>query len=79
MTLETLTTLFGWMAVLNIALLLFATVMVVVMQDFIAGLHHRLFDMPEQDVKKAYFAWLAQYKIMTLVLTVIPYIALRLI
>lgn len=78
MTQEFLTTVFGWMAVLNIAVLLFSTLMIVLMQDWIAGFHGRMFQMERPDVRRAYFRYLANYKILTLIFCIIPWLALKL-
>ncbi|WP_209506053.1 MULTISPECIES: DUF6868 family protein [unclassified Ruegeria] len=78
MTLEFLTTFFGWMAALNIAVLLFSTVMILLFQDWIAGIHGRMFQMDRADVKRAYFRYLANYKILTLIFCIMPWLALKL-
>lgn len=78
MTQEVLTSVFGWMAILNIAVLLFTTVMIVLLQDWIAGVHAGMFQMERPDVKRAYFRYLANYKILTLIFCIIPWLALKL-
>lgn len=78
MTHEFLTTFFGWMAALNIAVLLFTTVMILLLQDWIAGIHGRMFQMDRADVKRAYFRYLANYKILTLIFSIVPWLALKL-
>ena len=79
MTHEFLTTFFGWLTALNIAVLLFTTVMVLILQDWIAGIHSRMFQMERPDVKRVYFRYLANYKILTLVFCITPWLALKLI
>ncbi len=78
MTHEFLTTFFGWMAALNIAVLLVTTLMVLLMQDWIAGIHGRMFQMEGPDVKRAYFRYLANYKILTLIFCIVPWLSLKL-
>ncbi len=78
MTQEVLTSVFGWMAILNIAVLLFTTFMIVLLQDWIAGVHAGMFKMERPDVKRAYFRYLANYKILTLIFCIIPWLALKL-
>ncbi len=78
MTQEFLTTVFGWMTALNIAVLLFSTLMIVLMQDWIAGVHGRMFQMERADVKRAYFRYLANYKILTIIFCLVPWLALNL-
>ncbi len=75
---EFLTTVFGWMTVLNIAVLLFSTLMILTFQNWIADVHGRLFQMERADIKRAYFRYLANYKILTLILCLIPWLALKL-
>ena len=78
MTIEFLTTVLGWMTVLNIGFLAITTVVLLAMQDWVTGVHARMFKMEEADVRKAYFAYLAKYKTLTLIFAVAPYLALKL-
>ncbi len=77
MTIETLTTLLGWSAIINMGILLFSTIMLLLMRNMSTKLHAKWFDLEEADVSKAYFQYLAQYKIATLVFNVAPYCALK--
>ncbi len=78
MTQEFLTTVFGWMTVLNIGVLLLSTMMVLALQNWIADVHGRMFQMERADIKRAYFRYLANYKILTLVFCLVPWLALKL-
>ena len=78
MTVETLTAFFGWMAVINIAYLAFATVAMLGLQSWMIGIHQRMFGIDEKDLKLAYFSWVGNYKIMAVVFAFTPYIALKL-
>ncbi|MBE1285615.1 MAG: hypothetical protein GJ676_20050 [Rhodobacteraceae bacterium] len=78
MTIETLTTVFGWMTVLNFAMLAFMTVMVLALRDWATGLHARMFDMEPAAVHRSYFNYLALYKALTLIFCLMPYLALKL-
>ncbi len=78
MTQEFLTTVFGWMTVLNIGVLIFSTMMVLALQNWIADVHGRMFQMERGDIKRAYFRYLANYKILTLVFCLVPWLALKL-
>ena len=73
----TLTTFLGWCAVINIALLAFSTVMIVVMRTQVAGFHGKLFGVSQSEVSKSYFEYRGNYKLATLVLNIVPYIALK--
>ena len=77
MTLETITHFLGWTAVVNIAILMFSTIGLIAMRGFITGVHSRLFGLDEKDLGRAYFQYLAQYKIAIIVLNIAPYLALR--
>jgi len=77
MTLELLTIFLGWTALINIAVLLFSTVMVLAIRERISKIHARLFGLDQADVGRAYFQYLAQYKIAILVFNIAPYLALR--
>jgi hypothetical protein len=79
MTTETLTALLGWTSVINIALLMVTTISLISMRGFITKVHAKLFGMDEKDLGRAYFQYLAQYKIAIIVLNIAPYLALRII
>lgn len=75
---KALTSFFGWCAVINIGLLFFTTFFAVFMRRFALRVHSKMFALGEDDILRAYFQYLAQYKILTLVFSVVPYAALKL-
>ena len=77
MTIDALTELLGWASVINIVVLLFSTLGIVAMRGFISNIHSRLFGLDEKDLGRAYFQYLAQYKIAIIVLNIAPYLALK--
>jgi hypothetical protein len=77
MTLETLTAILGWTTVVNIAILTLSTLGLIAMRGTISEIHSRLFGLDEKDLGRAYFQYLAQYKIAIIVLNIAPYLALR--
>lgn len=77
MTIEALTILLGWAAVINIAMLMVTTIALITMRERITRIHSQLFGMDEKDLGRAYFQYLAQYKIAIIVLNIAPYLALR--
>ena len=79
MTLETVTAILGWASVVNIAILLLSTLGLIAMRGTITGIHSRLFGLDDKDLGRAYFQYLAQYKIAIIVLNIAPYIALRIV
>ena len=78
MSQEMLTAVFGWMTVLNFAVLIVMTLALTLVQDSIAAIHARMFQMERAEVKKAYFRYLANYKLLTLIFCLMPWIALKL-
>ena len=75
---QTLVLFFGWCSVINIAILLLSTVILVLMKEAIATLHSKMFGLGQSDLSAAYFQYLGHYKIAILMLNVIPYFALKL-
>jgi hypothetical protein len=79
MTIDQLAAFFGWAAVINISLLVFSTVALLALRGPITRVHARLFGLNEQDLGRAYFQYLAQFKVATIVVALAPYLALRII
>jgi hypothetical protein len=77
MTMEELTAFLGWTSVINIAVLLLSTLVLIAMRGGIAKIHSQLFGLDEKDLGRAYFQYLAQYKIAIIVLNIAPYISLK--
>jgi hypothetical protein len=69
----------GWSTVLNLGLLVFSSLVLIIAGSSIKRLHARMFDLAEADLSRAYFQYLAQYKIAILVFNLVPYLALRIV
>ena len=67
----------GWCTVLNVSLLLVAGMGVAFLGDFIRRIHARFYRLSDDDLSRAYFQYLAQYKIAIFVFNLVPYLALR--
>ncbi len=78
-TLSQLTEILGWASALNIGFLLIATILLVSMRSVIAPMHSKMFGIPEGELSVIYFKYLANYKTLSLVFTVCPYIALKIV
>jgi hypothetical protein len=74
---EQITTFLGWACTINIAILALSTLSLIAMRGWVTGIHARLFGLDEKDLGRAYFQYLAQYKIAIIVLNITPYIALK--
>jgi len=77
-TINTMREFFGWCSVINIGLLCFSTVVVIAIRGTAVRIHEKMFALDEQSLLKAYFQYLAQYKIAIIIFCIVPYIALRL-
>ena len=76
-TLEVVTAFFGWTTVINFVLLFVSSIMVITIRGAISTIHGRMFGLETADLSRAYFQYIAQYKIAIIVLSLTPYIALR--
>jgi len=76
MSVETLQQFLGWCTAINVALLVVVALMVGPMRGAIQGIHARMFGLSEDDLKRAYFQYVAQYKIAVITFNLVPYLAL---
>ena len=76
-TVSTLTELLGWSSIINICMLIAASLAVMLMRDSMTKLQGKMFGLDNADLSRAYFQYIAQYKIAILVLNIVPYIALK--
>ena len=74
-----LTTFLGWCSVINIGLLLSATVALTALRPMVMRLHGALLGMSPQELMPMYVNYLACFKVLVIVLNVVPWIALKLI
>lgn len=79
MALDTLTSLFGWMSVINIGLLIVSTIMLTLLRAPIIRLHQTITGLDEAHLKQAYLNFIAYFKLLIIVFNLIPYIALKLL
>jgi len=77
MTLEALTTFFGWCAIINIVVLLISTFLIMFFKQPVVRLHSKFFGVSVDELPAMYFNYLGNYKIATYVLSIVPYIALK--
>lgn len=78
MSLETLREFLGWCTVLNMSLFMLATLALLAFGAPVRKIHSRLMGLSDDDLSRAYFQYLAQYKIAVITLNFVPYLALRL-
>lgn len=77
MTIGQLTELLGWASVLNIGYLILATILLVVFRPLMTSLHSKLFNIPENELPLIYFKFVANYKLLFVVLILAPYLSLK--
>jgi len=78
-TIKMMTEFLGWCSILNGAILLISAIFIVVARKIALNIHHTLFNIDNEYLKKSYFQYLAQYKILIIVFNIVPYFALKII
>ena len=76
-SMETLAAFLGWCTLINIGMLMFASLALVSMRASISRIHGSMFGLDDKDLSRAYFQYLAQYKILVFIFNLTPYLALR--
>jgi hypothetical protein len=76
-SMETFAAFLGWCTVINFGMLLFASLLLMTMRSSISKIHGSMFGLDDRDLSRAYFQYLAQYKIAIFVFNLMPYLALR--
>ena len=67
----------GWCCVVNFCLLLLSTFGLFCCRSLVTRIHSKLFSLSEEALNKAYFQYLAIFKIAVIVFNLAPYLALR--
>ena len=76
MNLSQLKTFLGWCAVINMALLLFNTLMYFLLKDFITDVWSMIFSSTEEQFDQMYIIAVAVWKILIFTFFIVPYFAL---
>ena len=79
MNIEALTEFFKWMSIINIGLLLFSTFAVMIFKPLMLNIHTKLFGISETQASVIAYAYLGLLKALTIVFSIVPYIALLII
>jgi hypothetical protein len=75
-SLESLTEFFGWCTVINFAFLIVTSLFLMVCGTWAARIHAKMFGADEAEIRVAYFQYLSNFKVATIVLSLVPYLAL---
>jgi len=76
-SIETTREFLGWCSVINIGMLFLSTLMLAVMRSRIIKIHASLTGVSEAELPRIYLEFLGNYKMLIVVLNLVPYIALR--
>lgn len=76
---QTLREFLGWCTVMNVVLLLLASLILMAAGGPVRRIHGRISGLSDDDLSRAYFQYLGQYKIAILVFNLVPYLALHMV
>ncbi len=79
MTIETLTSFFGWMIVINFGLLTVFAVLIIAMRNWSSRIHARMFGLDAGAVRLSYFYFIAGYEVLAFVFCLVPWLALKML
>ena len=68
-----------WCTIINVILLLFSSLMLIAVGDFMYAVHGQLFHMTNQAFDVVIYSLLGGYKILIFVFNLVPYVVLRII
>lgn len=78
MTIADLTEFLGWATVINLSFLMVTFLVVAFLRNAIVPIHKKCFGLSQEDILRAYFQYMAQFKIVVVVFFLAPYVALKL-
>ena len=72
---------FKWCSILNFVAIIFFAILCSILSDFIYNLHCKLgfFESSRQDHKRLIFEYFGKWKLIAIIVNVVPYFALRII
>lgn len=79
MNIEKLQEFLFWCLLLNVAIYTVAALASVLLRDFMSSIHEKLFGLCQDTVHKAFYAYLAAYKLLIIVFNFVPWLALVLL
>ena len=75
-TIEVIKEFFGWCSIINISILTISALFIIIGRQMALNYHKKLFNLNNEYLERAYFQYLAQYKIITIIFNIVPYFAL---
>ncbi len=79
MDLEKLQEFLFWCLLLNIAIYTLTALTTLLLRNFMSGIHQKLFGLSQETVQKAFYTYLAAYKLLIIVFNFVPWLALLVI
>ena len=76
MTIQTLTTFFMWCTIINGALLVLWTIMLMLVPNLTYRIQHKFFPIPRETFNVVIYSFIGLFKIFVIVFNVVPYVAL---
>ena len=77
MNIETACDFLGWCTVISFGVMVFQTIAILVLRGWITNIHARMFQLDGESIRRAYFQYLAIFKILFIVFNLVPFIALK--
>jgi len=79
MDMTTLTAIFGWMLLINLAVYGLAAVVIIFARDWVSNFEARITGIPAEEWPGYFIDYLSRYKIAIMVFNLAPYVALRIV
>ena len=79
MALETVREVLGWCTLINMGVLLWWFGWLAFARDLVYRLHSRWFTIPSEHFDTVHYAAMASFKLLVLVLNLVPYLALHIV
>lgn len=68
-----------WCLIVNIVVYSFTAIATMLLRDFMSRMHEKLFGLSSETVHKAFYTYLAAYKLLIIVFNFAPWLALLII
>ena len=79
MDIQTLKSFFLWCTIINVALLVFSTMIIMFEPEWLYQIHSRWFTIPRETFNVILYSWLGLYELFIFVFNVVPLVALLII
>lgn len=76
MNIEQLTEFFKWLTIINVGLFMINAVLIILMRKLVCKMHGKMFGITGENIAIILYSWLGLYKIMILIFSIVPYVAL---